>query len=149
MFKEYRLGLDKLGVVICFSLMLPHIFWSVSPEARTIFHQTAQSSMLDSGIMIVQVMMIATTCFILRKKAQPSKEEQFLTALTLVFSLVYYLGWTFYRLFYFRTIIVLMLTIVLCVAFLAYQASKRNWVAVSLTLLSLSLHLIQSILAFM
>ena len=104
--KGYKFGFETLGLVLFLGIMLPNFIWF------TVF----------------QAVMIAALCLLKRTDCPKLKLSPLIVGV-IVCVLAYWAGWILYYNGIVGAVVVLMLTVPPCAAFLLFALDRRNYIA--------------------
>ena len=145
--KNYRLHLDHWGLWLFIMIMMPNLICMGIPAPQDIFRRESITPVLDVIVSIVQVFLLTFLCFFVNRRGQSAVEQK--SMLGICFSITIYLfGWVFYYIGFHGSILILILSLSPCAAFLFYAWSRQNGPAFTVTIVFAVLHTIQGVLNY-
>jgi hypothetical protein len=142
--EKYRLGFDIWGMLLFLLVMLPNFFWFAVPAPNDVLRMDSTTPIIDTIASVCQVLMVACLCFVINK-SRSSLHFSPLVISTAVCVVFYYGGWLLYYGGFASTLVILMLTIPPCLAFILFAADRKNIPAVLFAIVFAVCHLIFSI----
>lgn len=126
MLKNYRLGFDLWGLILFLITMIPTFVWMAFPPERDMLSAESVTPTIDAIGFILQVLFVAMLCFVVRKDGN-RKPSATMTCAIVICVVLYFVGWILY---YFTeqtpTLIILLLSIPPCLAFILIAIARRN-----------------------
>lgn len=123
MLKKYRLGFDPWGLALFLVTMIPTFVWTAVPAPYDVLRTESDTPIADAVGFVLQVLFVATICFVVRKEA--IRKTAFMVA-TIVCVALYFAGWVFYYLGITTPAIILLLSLPPCLAFICYAIGRGN-----------------------
>ncbi|MBO5502677.1 MAG: hypothetical protein J6K73_00475 [Clostridia bacterium] len=146
--KKYTMGFDLWGVLLFAIIMLPNLVWMTHPAPNDVLQVESATPVLDMIGSICQVAMMFGLCFIRRVDAKPLRLSPHLVA-ALVCVLVYLAAWSCYYAGIANALVILLLTLVPCAAFILYLADRQNGIGLIPAALFTLCHIIFAIANFL
>jgi hypothetical protein len=118
-----------LGACTFFYSYVPYFFWLAAPAPNDILRVTSSTPIADNLAQIFQIILLVALVFCINTtslKPMPLIGK----VLTLACCVVYYIGWFLYYLSVMNTGVVLILTLVPCIAFILFAAKRKNFPAI-------------------
>ncbi|MDL2300268.1 hypothetical protein LJC01_01340 [Clostridiaceae bacterium OttesenSCG-928-D20] len=129
MFKKYRLGFDFWGLLLFLIIMIPNFIWFVAPAPNDILRADSITPIIDGIGSIAQLAFVASICLLLRKEIDKIKLSK-LIIFTMAMIATYFVGWILYYCGMANTIVIALLTIPPCMAFIIYAVDRKNVIAI-------------------
>ena len=142
--KNYRFGLDKWGAALFLAVMLPNFFWFAVPAPSDILRAPSLSGGLDAVAGMCQIWMAAALAGVVNRRAPAQRGLRLLPAAALGSLACYYGAWAVYYQGVAAPAVILALAGFPCAAFLLYEASRKNGIALVPTAIFKICHLISS-----
>lgn len=146
--KRYTMGFDLWGLLLFAIIMLPNLVWMAHPAPEDILRVESVTPVVDLLGSICQMAMVFCLCFIRRVDARPLRLSPLVVA-ALVCMLVYLAAWGFYYEGIANALVILLLTLVPCAAFLLYLADRQNGIGLIPAALFTLCHVIFAIVNFL
>ena len=146
--KRYTMGFDLWGLLLFAIIMLPNLIWMAHPAPNDVLRAESVTPVVDIIGSICQMAMIFCLCFIRRVDARPLRLSPMVVA-ALVCVLVYLAAWGCYYAGITNQLILLLLTLVPCTAFLLYLADRQNGIGLIPAALFTLCHVIFAIVNFL
>ena len=118
MIKNYKLGVDIYSLLLFLIIMLPNFIWFALPAPNDILRT-------DS---VTPIFFIIALC-ILQRKSTPKIQVNPLIIMVIASVLLYLTGWIFYYFGVTNPLIILLLTIPPCSAFIFLAIDRKNIIA--------------------
>ena len=145
--KQYRFGFEPWGLLLFLLVMLPNFIWFAVPAPNDILRTDSATPVVDAIGSVFQVLTVACLCFVIRK----SKSKLHLSPLiiaTIICVAIYYIGWMLYYMTNVNPIVILLLTVPLCLAFILFAADRKNLLAVLFATAFAVCHLVFAVVNF-
>ena len=126
MIKNYKLGVDIYSLLLFLIIMLPNFIWFAIPAPNDILRTDSVTPIVDAIGSFCQIFFIIALC-ILQRKNTPKIQVNPLIIMVIESVLLYFTGWIFY---YFRVtnpLIILLLTIPPCSAFIFLAIDRKKY----------------------
>lgn len=138
-FKNYKWGIDMLGILLFALLILPNIVYWCIPD----FPDINGNLGLEIFSSILEVIGVAAMIALTRTEEQAPFAFFSLTGtFTWLFLLLDYLAWIFFFCGFANIAVILFLAVSPCVSLVSYQANRKNYVALVPTVAFAFLHII-------
>lgn len=125
---KYRFGFDIWGFLLFLIIMVPNFIWFAVPAPNDIMRELPDT-WIDTVSSVFQVFMAAALCIVINKEYGKIKLTSWIAA-SLLCCLLYFVCWVFYYIGTVNDYIIFGLTLVPCLAFLAYEIDRKNIIAV-------------------
>ena len=145
--KHYRFGFDLWGLVLFLLVMLPNFIWFAVPAPNDILRTDSVTPMMDAIGSVFQVLTVACLCFVIHNDKSKLHLSPLIVA-TIVCIAIYYIGWVLYYTANVNPVVILLLTIPPCLAFILFAADRRNIPAVLLATVFAVCHLVFAVVNF-
>ena len=128
---RYRFGFDPWGLLLFLLVMLPNFVWFAVPAPNDILRTDSATPVADAIGSVFQVLTIACLCFVIRKDRGKLRLSPLIVT-TIICIAIYYIGWGLYYTANVSPIVILLLTVPPCLAFILFAADRKNLPAVEL-----------------
>ena len=128
-------------------VMFPNFIWFAVPAPNDVLRVESLTPMLDTIASVCQVLIVACLCFVINNRRNKLRFSPLVFA-TAVCLIVYYITWVLYYFGAVDTLIILMLTILPCLAIVLFAADRKNIPAIVSALLFAVCHLVFAIVNF-
>lgn len=128
-FKNYKWSVDLLGVLLFALLILPFLVYWCIPDFKGIDGQKA----LAVAAYVFGALGAAALIALSNKERKPFSFFSLTGTLTWLFTVLSYVAWIFFFCNYNNVAVALFLAVCPCVALLAFEAERKNYVAVAPT----------------
>ena len=125
MMNKYRFGFDIAGLILFLLLMLPNIIWFAIPAPNDVLRVESATPIVDTIASVFQILTVASLCFVINKERSRLTLSPLVIA-TIACILIYYVGWTLYYSGNVSAVVILMLTIPPCTAFILFSVDRKN-----------------------
>lgn len=129
--KQYRFGFDPWGLLLFLLVMLPNFIWFAVPAPNDILRTNSTTPVADAIGSVFQVLTVACLCFVIRKDRGKLRLSPLIVT-TIICIAIYYIGWVLYYTANVSPIVILLLTVPPCLAFILFAADRKNLPAVEL-----------------
>ena len=134
---KYKIGFDLWGLLLFLVIMLPNFIWMAIPAPKDILRVSSITPIIDTIGSIFQVIFILLMCILIRKDREKIKFSKTIIGM-IIFVICYFIGWIFYYCGFTNSLIIVLLTIPPCLAFLLYTIDRKNVLAlISVTIFTL------------
>ena len=116
------------GLLLFLIIMLPNFIWFAVPAPNDILRADSITPTVDAIGSFCQIFFIIALC-ILQRKSTPKIQVNPLIIMIMVSVLLYFTGWIFYYIGVTNPLIILLLTIPPCSAFIFLAIDKKNGIA--------------------
>ena len=147
MMKDYRVKFDVWGLILFLVIMLPNFVWFAVPAPHDILRSESATPYIDGVASVCQVLMVAMLCILQNVKAGNCAWSRW-AWVTRFCVVIYYAAWIAYYMGYASNAAVVSLCVFPCVAFLAFEAQRKNILAMIPTALFSVCHLIYGLVNF-
>lgn len=145
--KNYKFVFDIAGLVLFLLIMIPNFIWAAIPAPNDILRSESVTPLIDKIGSVFQILLVGVLCAVIRKERTPLHIFAYLTA-SIICVFLYYAGWILYYLGFTNAMIILLLTIPPCLAFLFFAADRKNRIAVCLSIGFMICHLIYGVVNY-
>ena len=147
MFRRYRFGFDIWGLVVFLAVMAPNFIWYAVPAPADVLRAESGTPVVDAIGSVLQVLFIACLCCLIRKDRE---KLHFSVPVIMMVTciLLYYLGWILYYRGMTSPLVILLLTVPPCAAFILFAIDRKNLPAAVLASGFAICHLIFAIVNF-
>ena len=128
MLKKYRFGFDIFGLLLFLLVMIPNFIWFAVPAPNDVLRAESITPIIDGIGSVSQVVFITAICILIRKDVDKIRFSK-LIILSLVMVITYFIGWILYYNGIVNPIVIALLTIPPCMAFIIYTVDRKNVVA--------------------
>lgn len=126
--KSYRFGFDVWGLMLFLGIMLPNFIWFAVPAPDDILRGESVTEIADIIGSVFQSVMIAAICLLKRADCPKLKFSPLIVG-AIACCIAYWSGWLLYYNGITNAVIVLMLTLPPCAAFLLFALDRKNYIA--------------------
>lgn len=126
-----RFGFDPWGLLLFLLVMLPNFIWFAVPAPNDILRTESVTPVVDIIGSVFQVLTVACLCFVIHKSRSKLRFSSLIVA-TIICIAIYYIGWVLYYTANVSPIVILLLTVPPCLAFILFAADRKNLPAVVL-----------------
>ncbi len=144
---RYRFGFDFWGLLLFLLVMLPNFIWFAVPAPNDILRTDSVTPVVDAVGSVFQVLTVACLCFVIHKSRSKLRFSSLIVA-TIICIAIYYIGWVLYYTANVSPIVILLLTVPPCLAFILFAADRKNLPAVVLAAGFMVCHLIFGVVNF-
>lgn len=127
---RYRFGFDFWGLLLFLLVMLPNFIWFAVPAPNDILRTDSVTPVVDAVGSVFQVLTVACLCFVIHKSRSKLRFSSLIVA-TIICIAIYYIGWVLYYTANVSPIVILLLTVPPCLAFILFAADRKNLPAVA------------------
>lgn len=143
----YRFGFDVWGLILFLLVMLPNFIWFAVPAPNDVLRTESVTHVVDVVASVCQVLTVACLCFVINKERSQLRFSPLVIA-AIVCVAVYYAGWASYYLGIANSLVIIILTIPPCLAFILFAADRKNIPAALFATVFVVCHLIFAIMNF-
>lgn len=129
MTKRYKMGFECGGLILFLIIMIPNFIWFAVPAPNDILRTESLTPVIDTIGSVMQVIFVASICLIQRIDVEKIRLSKLITA-TIVMVAVYVVGWILYYCGIVNPLVILLLTVPPCLAFLLYSLDRKNVIAI-------------------
>ena len=126
---RYRFGFDFWGLLLFLLVMLPNFIWFAVPASDDILRVESVTPVVDIIGSVFQVLTVACLCFVIHKSRSKLRFSSLIVA-TIICIAIYYIGWVLYYTANVSPIVILLLTLPPCLAFILFAIDRKNLPAV-------------------
>ena len=145
--KNYKFCFDIWGLVLFLIIMLPNFIWFAIPAPNDILRTDSVTPTADAIGSFFQIFFIIALC-ILQRKSTPKIQVNSLIIMVTASVLLYFTGWIFYYVGITNPLIILLLTIAPCVAFIFFAIDRKNIIALIPAIVFTICHITYAIINF-
>ena len=147
MLKKYRFGFDIFGLLLFLLVMIPNFIWFAVPAPNDVLRAESITPIIDGLGSVSQVVFIAAICILIRKDVDKIRFSK-LIILSLVMVFTYFIGWILYYNGIVNPIVIALLTIPPCMAFIIYTVDRKNVVATIPAIIFTVCHVIYGVINY-
>ncbi|MBO7586044.1 MAG: hypothetical protein J6T13_02555 [Bacteroidales bacterium] len=145
--KQYRFGFDPWGLLLFLLVMLPNFIWFAVPAPNDILRADSVTPVVDAIGSVFQVLTVACLCFVIHNDRSKLRfSPLIITAIVCV--AIYYIGWALYYTAKVSPIVILLLTVPPCLAFILFAIDRKNLPAVLFATVFAVCHLVFAVVNF-
>lgn len=126
--KGYKFGFEAWGLALFLGIMLPNFIWFAVPAPNDILRGESVTEVADIIGSAFQAVMIAALCFLIRNNCPKLRFSPLIVGV-IVCCIAYWSGWILYYNGIANAVIVLILTVPPCAAFLLFALDRKNYIA--------------------
>ncbi len=141
MLKKYKIGFDISGLIIFLIVMLPNFIWFAVPAPNDVLRNESVTPIVDVIGSIFQVLFVGALCVIINKERKALRFSALVIS-TLICIVLYFLGWILYYNSFANPLLILLLTVPPCLAFILFALDRKNLIAVIFAICFTICHLI-------
>lgn len=145
--KKYKFGFDFWALILFAVIMIPNIIWAFAPAPNDVLRAESKTQALDIIASVCQVLFVAAICLLKRDDVGKIKITPF-TVLACTFAIAYFIAWILYYAGIAGAIVILLLTVPPCLAFIFYALDRKNYLALIPASIFTVCHLIYAIVNF-
>ncbi len=145
--KQYRFGFEPWGLLLFLLVMLPNFVWFAVPAPNDILCTDSVTPAVDAIGSVFQVLTIACLCFVIRKDRRKLRFSP-LIIVTIICVAIYHIGWVLYYTANANPIVILLLTVPPCLAFILFAIDRKNLPAVLFATVFAVCHLVFAVVNF-
>ena len=145
--KNYKLGFDPSGLALFFIVMLPNLIWFAVPAPDDILRAESVTPTVDMMGSICQVLFVAALCVVINKERKELRLSPLLIS-SIAFITLYFLGWIFYYAGVSSPVVIILLTLPPCLAFISFALDRKNLIAVVPAVCFMMCHLVYGTVNF-
>ena len=145
--KQYRFGFDPWGLILFLQVMLPNFIWFAVPAPNDILRADSATPVVDAIGSVFQVLTVACLCFVIHKDRSKLRFSPLIIA-TIVCVAIYYIGWVLYFTANVSPIVILLLTVPPCLAFILFSIDRKNLPAILFATVFAVCHLVFAVVNF-
>ena len=145
--KQYRFGFDPWGLLLFLLVMLPNFVWFAVPAPNDILRTDSVTPVVDAVGSVFQVLTVACLCFVIHK-SRSKLRFSFLIIATIICIAIYYIGWVLYYTANVSPIVILLLTLPPCLAFIFFAADRKNLLVALFAVVFAVCHLVFAVVNF-
>ena len=147
MLKKYRFGFDIMGLVLFLIVMIPNFIWFAVPAPNDILRNESVTALVDTIGSICQVLFVSFLCVIINKEKNKLHFSP-LIILTVICIILYFTGWSLYYNGITNSLVIIILTLSPCLAFIFFALDRKNIIAVVPAVCFTICHLIYGVVNF-
>lgn len=145
--KNYKFGFDFFGLLLFLLIMAPNIIWFAIPAPHDVLRSESITPLIDGIGSVSQIVFIAAMCILIRKDVNTIRFSK-LIILSLAMVILYFIGWILYYNGSVNPIVIALLTVPPCMAFILYIVDRKNAVAVIPATIFTICHIIYGVVNF-
>lgn len=147
MLGKYGFGFDVWGLILFLLVMAPNFIWFAVPAPNDVLRTESITPLVDMIASVCQILTVACLCFVINQERSKLRFSSLVIAAA-VCIMIYYIGWALYYSGTVSVLIILMLTIPPCLAFILFAIDRKNLPAVLFATGFAVCHLIFAIVNF-
>ena len=147
MLKKYRLGFDISGLVIFLCVMIPNFIWFALPAPNDILRSESVTAIVDTIGSICQVLFVGFICVVINKGRNKLRFSP-LIILAVICIILYFAGWILYYNGITNPLVIIIMTLPPCLAFIFFAMDRKNIIAVVPAVCFTICHLIYGVVNF-
>lgn len=145
--KQYCFSFDPWGLLLFLLVMLPNFIWFAVPAPNDILRTASATPVVDAIGSVFQVLTVACLCLVIHKSRSKLRFSPLIVA-TIICIAIYYIGWVLYYTANVSPIVILLLTVPPCLAFILFAADRRNIPAALFATVFAVCHLVFAVVNF-
>ena len=145
--KKYKLRFDLSGLALFLIVMLPNFIWFAVPAPNDILRAESVTPAVDMMGSICQVLFVAALCVVMNKERKELRLSPLLIS-SIAFIALYFLGWIFYYTGVSSPVVIMLLTLPPCLAFISFALDRKNLIAVVPAVCFMMCHLVYGTVNF-
>lgn len=145
--KKYRFGFDVWGLIIYFAVMLPNFIWFALPAPNDVLRAESVTPTVDMIGSVCQVMFVAALCMLINTECGKLRFSPLIIAAVCCIA-VYFVGWVLYYCGFADPVVISMLTLPPCLAFILFALDRKNIIALIPAVVFTVCHLIYGAVNF-
>lgn len=145
--KNYKFGFDAWGMILFILIMLPNFIWFAVPAPYDVLRSDSITPTVDIIAQVFQVLMVAALCIIVNTQSKKPMNRTY-KLIILIFVILYFIGWILYYSGIANTVILLVLCIAPCAAFILFSYVRKNGPSFIFASMFMICHLIYGIVNF-
>ena len=126
--KNYKFCFNICSLLLFLIIMFPNFIWFAIPAPNDILRADSVTPTVDAIGSFCQIFFIIALC-ILQRKSTPKIQVNPLIITVIASVLLYFTGWIFYYVGVTKPLIILLLTIPPCSAFIFFAIDRKNAIA--------------------
>ncbi len=144
---HYRFAFDPWGLLLFLLVMLPNFVWFAVPAPNDILRTDSVTPVVDAIGSVFQVLTVACLCFVIHNDRSKLRFSPLIIA-TIICVAIYYIGWALYYTANVSPIVIFLLTLPPCLAFILFAADRKNLLAVLFATAFAVCHLVFAVVNF-
>lgn len=144
---HYRFGFDPWGLLLFLLVMLPNFIWFSVPAPNDILRTDSATPVVDAIGSVFQVLTVACLCFVIHNDRSKLRFSP-LIIVAIICVAIYYIGWVLYYTANVSPIVILLLTVPPCLAFILFAIDRKNLPAVLFATAFAVCHLVFAVVNF-
>lgn len=136
-----------MGLVLFLIVMIPNFIWFAVPAPNDILRNESVTALVDTIGSICQVLFVSFLCVIINKEKNKLHFSP-LIILTVICIILYFTGWILYYNGITNSLVIIILTLSPCLAFIFFALDKKNIIAVVPAVCFTICHLIYGVVNF-
>ncbi len=145
--QNYRFGFDPWGLLLFLLVMLPNFIWFAVPAPNDILRAESATPVVDVIGSVFQVLTVVCLCLVIHKSSSKLRFSPLIIAIIICVA-IYYIGWALYYTANVSPIVILLLTLPPCLAFILFAIDRKNLPAVILATVFAVCHLVFGVVNF-
>ena len=146
-FQQYRFGFDAWGLLLFLIVMVPNFLWFAVSSPNDVLRTESVTPISDAVGMVFQVLMVVTLCCLVRKDVQSLHWSGFVWSVVVCVT-IYFAGWVLYYCGIANSVVIVLLTVPPCFAFLFYAFDRKNLPAILCAVVFTICHVLFGIINF-
>ena len=145
--KRYRFGFEVWGLIIFFAVMLPNFIWFALPAPNDVLRAESVTPTVDMIGSVCQVVFVAALCMLINTDREKLRFSPLIIAAVCCIA-VYFVGWVLYYCGLAGSVVISMLTLPPCIAFILFALDRKNMIALIPAVVFTICHLIYGAVNF-
>lgn len=144
---HYRFAFDPWGLLLFLLVMLPNFIWFAVPAPNDILRTDSATAVVDAISSVFQILTVACLCFVIHNDRSKLRFSPLIIT-TIVCVAIYYIGWVLYFTANVSPIVILLLTLPPCLAFIFFAIDRKNLPAILFATAFAVCHLVFGVVNF-
>ena len=129
-------------------MMMPNVIWFAVPAPNDVLRTESVTPVIDAVASVIQVLTVASLCFVVNAEGKRGLSLTPLVVAAVAFLLGYYTGWGLYYSGIVGAVVIFMLPLFPCAAFILFAVDRKNLPAIVFATLFAVCHLIFGVVNF-
>ena len=127
--RKYKICFDIWGLLLFLLIMIPDFIWFAVPAPQDVLRNESVTEQIDAAASVCQVLFAAALCAVVNKEREALRLTPLMRG-CIGCGALYYAGWALYYLGHTGPVVILLLTVPPCLAFLFFAVDRKNFIAV-------------------
>lgn len=145
---SYKFGFDYRVLILFAVIMIPNIIWFIIPAPNDVLRIESVIPTIDMIASISQVTMLIILIFVLNRNFKEFEFKNPLVLLCTIVTALYLLSWVLYYLGISTNVVILVMMILPCLAFIFYGIYVQNYISLIPSSIFLVSHFIFGLVNF-